>query len=119
MHVYQVVCEPGSIRAWVYHAEQTDRLCYTEGAFRVVLFDLREDSPTAGNLVTLSAGESAPIRLTIPPFVAHGVQNAGMARAAFVNLPNQVYDHQKPDKHRLPFDSPLSWPYLLPSPVVD
>ena len=107
VHVYQVLSAPGSIRAWVYHSRQTDRLCFTQGSFRIALCDLREGSPTAGNVVTLLAGASAPRLLTIPPFVAHGVQNMGADPAAFLNMPTNVYYHHDPDKRRLPFDSPL------------
>ncbi len=107
VHIYQVYSAPGSIRAWVYHSKQTDRLCYTDGSFRVVLYDLRSESRTVGNMVTLMAGADAPTLLHIPPFVVHGVQNMGRERAAFVNIPTRVYRHEDPDKRRLPFDSPL------------
>lgn len=107
VHVYQVFCEPGSIRAWVYHSEQTDRLCYTEGMFRIALCDLRPDSSTAGNIVSFIAGADAPTLLHIPPFVAHGVQNLGPHRTPFLNLPTRAYRHEHPDKYRIPFNSPL------------
>lgn len=111
VHVYQVFCAPGSIRAWVYHERQADRLCFTQGRLRVVLFDLRPESPTAGALVTLDLGEDTPAFLRIPAFVAHGIQNVGSERTAFVNMPTNVYRHDDPDKLRLPFDSPLI-PYI-------
>jgi dTDP-4-dehydrorhamnose 3,5-epimerase len=107
VHIYQVRCAPGSIRAWIYHSKQSDRLCYTEGSFRIVLYDLRVDSPTAGTLVSFHAGVDAPTLLTIPAFVVHGVQNLGDEPASFVNMPTNVYHHQSPDKFRLPYDSPL------------
>ena len=102
-HVYQVYCEPGSIRAWVYHEHQSDRLAYTTGKFRLVLFDLREDSPTKGLLNVLDVGEDNPCRVTIPPFVVHGLANLGTYAASFVNLPTNYYDPAWPDKQRLPY----------------
>jgi dTDP-4-dehydrorhamnose 3,5-epimerase len=107
VHVYQVFCEPGSIRAWIYHAKQTDRLCYNDGAFRIALFDLRPESSTCGNLVTLFVGAESPTLVSIPPFVAHGVQNLSSDRRSFVNMPTNIYRFEDPDKYRLPFDSPL------------
>ncbi len=107
VHVYQVFCAPGSIRAWVFHERQTDRLCFTAGRLRIALYDLRSDSPTAGALVTLNVGADAPTFLRIPAFVAHGIQNVGDDRTAFVNMPTNIYRHDDPDKCRLPFDSPL------------
>jgi len=107
VHVYQVFCAPGSIRAWVFHQRQADRLCFTQGRLRIALYDLRSDSPTAGALVTLVAGAGAPTFLRIPAFVAHGIQNLGGERTAFINMPTNVYRHDDPDKSRLPFDTPL------------
>lgn len=107
VHVYQVLTAPRSIRAWVFHKHQDDRLCFTMGRFKVVLYDIRPESPTAGALVTLLAGAETPTLLRIPAYVAHGVQNLGDTPAAFVNLPTNVYHHDAPDKHRLPADTPL------------
>ena len=107
VHVYQVFAESGSLRAWIYHAKQTDRLCFTHGLFRIALFDLREDSPTYGKLATLTAGAESPMLLTIAPIVAHGVMNIGGSGASYLNLPTRVYDLEDPDKYRIPPDSSL------------
>lgn len=107
VHVYQVHAAPASIRGWNYHARQTDRLCFTEGTFRVVLIDIREDSPTAGARVELELGEHRPALLTIPPFVVHGVGNIGPHRASFLNFPTRPWDPANPDKFRLPITSSL------------
>jgi len=102
-HVYQVFAEAGSIRAWVYHERQSDRLAYTSGRLRLALFDLREDSPTKGILNVLDVGEGNPCLVTIPPFVVHGLANVGDYPASFVNLPTNYYDPARPDKMRLPY----------------
>lgn len=105
-HVYLVSAEPGSIRAWVYHKRQFDRLAYTNGDIRVVLYDLREGSPTYRKLDILDVGSANKILLTIPPFVVHGVQNRGKSTATFVNMPTSAYDPENPDKSRIRFDHP-------------
>ena len=107
VHVYQVFAHSGSLRGWIYHAKQTDYLVFADGSFQIALFDLRNDSPTAGNLITLFAGSACPVRLTIAPFVAHAVKNIGPFQSSYVNLPDRVYDLQDPDKYRIPHDSPL------------
>ena len=106
VHVYQVYAEPGSVRAWVYHQWQEDRLCYTQGQFRLVLWDIRDDSPTKGNLNVLDVGSDFPCRITIPRFVVHGLKNVGSETASFVNCPTNWYDPANPDKSRLPVDHP-------------
>lgn len=105
-HVYLVNAAPGSVRAWVYHRRQSDRLAYPNGTFRVVLFDLRPDSPTKGVLNVLDVGADNPVQLTIPPFVAHAVQNRGTESAYFVNMPTNAYDPANPDKARVRKDHP-------------
>jgi len=105
-HVYLVSAEAGSIRAWVYHKRQFDRLAYTNGDLRVVLYDLREDSPTYEKLKVLDVGAANKILLTIPPYVVHGIQNRGRSTATFINMPTTVYDPKHPDKSRIPFDHP-------------
>lgn len=105
-HVYSVTAEPGSIRAWVFHKRQHDRLAYFQGDFRVVLYDIRAESPTFGRLQVLDVGADNPVRLVIPPFVVHGVQNRGSGPSSFVNMPTRPYDPANPDKSRLPWDHP-------------
>lgn len=112
VHAYQVWAEAGSVRGWVYHARQTDRLCFTGGAFEVALYDMRNESRTAGALISLTVGAETPVRLSIPALVAHAVRNLGAERASFINLPTRVYQHDAPDKFRLSMDSgliPLRW----------
>lgn len=106
VHVYQVYAVAGSIRAWVYHKRQWDRLAFTQGHFRVVLYDIRETSPSFGELEVLDVGIDAPTRLYIPPNVVHGVKNLGDEGACFVNMPTAIYDPADPDKARLPMDHP-------------
>ena len=101
VHVYQVIAAPGSLRGWVYHKWQHDRLVFTMGDFEVQLFDVRPDSPTFGTHMVLRLGDAHRRRLTIPPLVAHRVHNRGDAAAAFVNLPTRIYDPANPDKFRL------------------
>ncbi|MBT9291443.1 dTDP-4-dehydrorhamnose 3,5-epimerase family protein [Prosthecodimorpha staleyi] len=99
VHVYQVVAEAGSRRGWVYHKWQFDRLAFTLGRFEIHLVDIRDGSPTRGARMVIEAGEANPIRLRIPPHVAHAVINTGPT-TCFINMPTQVYDPDNPDKFR-------------------
>ena len=102
VHIYQVTAIPDSRRAWVYHRWQNDRLAYTNGHFRVVLYDLRPDSSTFGLLQVLHVGIDQPVLLEIPPLVVHGVQNIGSETATFINMPTRPWCPADPDKMRLP-----------------
>ena len=105
-HVYLVTAAARSVRAWVYHKRQSDRLAYTMGRFRVVLYDLRRDSATYRQLNVLEVGAGNRVLLTIPPFVVHGVQNLQDEAAQFINMPTKAYDPANPDKSRVPVDHP-------------
>ena len=106
VHVYTVVAAPKSVRAWVYHKRQWDRLAFTRGQFRVVLYDLRENSSSYGKLDILELGLAAPTILMVPPYVIHGVENYGDQAASFINIPTRFYDPNNPDKWRIPPDHP-------------
>jgi dTDP-4-dehydrorhamnose 3,5-epimerase len=107
VHVYQVIAAPGSLRGWVYHKFQSDRLHFTLGDFEIQLFDIRPGSPTHGEHMVLRLGAARPCRLTIPAFVAHSVRNLGDTAAAFVNIPTRAYDPANPDKFRYDGDADL------------
>ncbi len=112
VHVYHVVAAPGSIRAWIYHRHQHDRLAFTEGRFEVALYDLRPSSRTANRLNIFTVGADQPCLLRIPPLVIHGVRNAGAGAAAFINMPTKAYDRNHPDKALLPYGDPRI-PYVF------
>ena len=105
-HVYLVTAAARSVRAWVYHKRQSDRLAYTMGRLRIVLYDLRPDSPTQGVVNVIDAGAANRLLLTIPPFVVHGVQNLADEDTFFVNMPTRAYDPAIPDKARVAVDHP-------------
>jgi dTDP-4-dehydrorhamnose 3,5-epimerase len=106
VHVYQVTSLAGSCRAWVYHRLQYDRLAFAQGRFLVVLYDIREESPTRHKLNVFEFGSARPSLLRIPPFVVHGVKNIGSETSIFLNMPTKVYLPSAPDKSRLPANDP-------------
>jgi dTDP-4-dehydrorhamnose 3,5-epimerase len=101
VHVYQVTAEAGSVRAWVYHRMQDDRLAFTQGRFRVALYDIRPNSPTCYMLNVFVRGRERPTLLRIPAYVIHGVQNIDHVASTFMNLPTKAYQPDVPDKCRV------------------
>src|ERR1700726_3816157 len=69
---------PELIKAFHWHKKQWDYWDIVIGNARVVLVDLRPDSPTAGVVQSLILGENAPRMVAIPPLVAHGYQVLGL-----------------------------------------
>lgn len=99
--VYLTVAYPGVVKGWHYHKAQTDRMTVVRGMAKIVLYDMRADSPTRGEIGEFYVGERNPLLLKIPPGVAHGMKCVGPEPAYMVNVPDQVYDYERPDEFRI------------------
>ncbi len=103
---------PGVVRAWHWHRNQDDYFVVVKGMIRVGLYDMREGSPTRGEVAEFYLGEQNSIVLKIPVGVAHGYKTIGTEPSLLVNFPTEVYNRDEPDEHRLPWDTdeiPFDW----------
>ncbi|HXG36582.1 MAG TPA: dTDP-4-dehydrorhamnose 3,5-epimerase family protein, partial [Dehalococcoidia bacterium] len=57
---------PGVVRAWHYHKKQDDYFVCVKGMIKVALYDMREGSPTRGQVDEYYLGDSNNIILKIP-----------------------------------------------------
>ena len=112
VYVYETRVYPGQRKGWVVHFEQDDRLFFSFGAAKVVLYDARVGSPTQGVVQELFLGAANRGLLRIPAGVVHAVVNVGTDEVRFVNMPTRPYDHERPDKYRIPPDT-SEIPYRL------
>lgn len=97
---------PELIKAFHWHRKQWDYWDIVTGNARVVLVDLREESPTAGRIQSLVMGENAPRMVAIPPFVAHGYQAVSMQDVILNYYVTEPYDPSDPDEGRLAWNDP-------------
>jgi dTDP-4-dehydrorhamnose 3,5-epimerase len=97
---------PELIKAFHWHRRQWDYWDVVGGHARVVLVDLRLDSPTSGKIQTLAVGDHNPQMIAIPPFVAHGYQCLGMKDVEMVYYVTEPYEPNNPDEGRIPWDDP-------------
>jgi len=103
---------PGIVRAWHYHKKQDDYFVVVKGMAKVALYDMREGSPTLGQVDEYYLGDNNNIVLHIPVGVAHGYKTVGTEPSFLINFPSEPYDAQEPDEYRLPWDAeqiPYSW----------
>jgi dTDP-4-dehydrorhamnose 3,5-epimerase len=114
VYAYMSTVRPGKIKGWVYHKEQVDRIFIASGHLRVVLYDLREESPTHGTINEFFITERNRALITFPIRVAHAIQNIGSTDGLFINLPTRPYNHENPDKYRIPVDDGII-PYKFPA----
>lgn len=96
--------QQGVLKAWHGHVHQTQWTYVASGLLRVVLHDLRADSPTRGVTDEWLMGDGQPGRVyCMPPGVVHGYRCvAGPAHVVYVT--SGTYDLQ--DEVRVPADDP-------------
>jgi dTDP-4-dehydrorhamnose 3,5-epimerase len=110
--VYITTAYPGIVKAWHAHRKQTDFFTVICGMAKYVLYDMREDSPTRGELDVYYLGRDHLRLITIPPGVYHGFKCVGDQEVIALNCPTEAYNHDDPDELRLPPDSgeiPYNW----------
>lgn len=99
------VTYPGIIKAFHWHEKQADLWFMLNGNAQVVLYDVRNDSPTHKKTQVVYMGELyEPILLLIPKGVAHGYRVLGEKPATLLYFTTQSYDPKNPDEQRIPFD---------------
>lgn len=119
--VYVTCCKYGVAKAWHYHKEQTDHFVTVFGKALVVLYDMREDSPSKGEVqefVLEAPPSKKTILLKIPKMVAHGFTATEKDEARIINVPTLMYNYDTPDEYRFPWNSqeiPYKWPSFVTS----
>ena len=104
---YCFTIRPGYAKGWNLHKLHDDRYFLLQGELELVLYDVRPDSSTLGQVFRMVVSENDRRLVSIPKFVWHTDHNIGTRDAVVVNFPTIQYDHANPDKYRLPLDTPL------------
>jgi len=110
--VYLTTTYPHVVKAWHAHKHQDDHVCAISGMIKLVLYDAREDSPTAGEINEFFIGEHNPMLIKIPRRVMHGWKCISEAEAIIINVVTQPYNYEHPDEFRIdPHDNeiPYRW----------
>ncbi|MCK5127297.1 MAG: dTDP-4-dehydrorhamnose 3,5-epimerase family protein [candidate division Zixibacteria bacterium] len=103
--VYLSSVYPGIVKAWHCHARQYDNFCVVSGMIKLVLADLREDSPTKGEVNEFFIGDENRMLISIPLMVHHGVKGLGSVPALVLNCPTEPFNPADPDEIRLPYNT--------------
>jgi dTDP-4-dehydrorhamnose 3,5-epimerase len=107
--VFAHVCtiRPGYVKGWGLHQGHEDRYMVLSGEVLIVLFDPRPESSTYGEVCKIVLSEYNRRVMNIPRFVWHAQQNIGSRDSLLLDFPTAPYNHDNPDKLRLPPNSPL------------
>src|ERR1700694_5769187 len=95
---------PELIKAFHWHKRQWDYWAVVQGNARVVLVDLREESPTSGRIQSLILGENAGRMVAMLPYVAHGYQALDLRDVILSYYVTEPYDPASPDEGRIAYD---------------
>lgn len=107
VYLYEFTIRPSKAKGWIVHEHQDDRIFLAHGAVKFVLYDSRSDSPTYRmvNEFFLSDQNRGVIRY--PAGVYHALENVGETVARLYNFPTRPYNHEHPDKLRLPLNNDI------------
>ncbi len=95
---------PGAVKAWHIHQTMTVNNAVVSGRAKLVMYDLREGSPTRGELLEVFFGEDNYVLVQIPPGIANGYKAYGDKMVIMANAATEPHD---PDEMlRLPPDTP-------------
>lgn len=104
-HCYQSATDYGVIKCWHLHQVHTDQFTVTRGKLQVTLADIRQDSPTFGQVNTFFLGSLQPKLIKIPPMLLHGWKALTEPEVLVVNFQTHVYDPA--DEFKFPWNAVL------------
>ncbi len=102
---YFYTIRPKMVKGWAVHKKHEDRYFLISGELLVVLYDTRPGVKTEGLVSEVYLTEFNRRIMNIPAGIWHAVKNIGDKDVIVVNFPTIPYDHDDPDKYRLPLDT--------------
>jgi dTDP-4-dehydrorhamnose 3,5-epimerase len=95
-----VELNPGAVTDWHCHQGQIDHLVGVGGNIKLALWDGREGSPSHGASDIVRIGAARPVMVIVPSGVWHALRNESGVAAGYINVIDQLYQHDKPDNWR-------------------
>ncbi len=107
--IYFSTAWPGTVKAWHIHQSMTVNNAVLSGRAKLVMYDLREDSPTRGELQEVFMGEDNYVLVQIPPGIANGYKAFGDKAVILANCATEPHDPGEmlridPFSSRIPYD---------------
>jgi|SRR3989344_774336 len=101
---------PNAIKGWHLHKKMTLNYAVPVGKIKLVLYDVRENSLTKGNLMEIYIGKENYVRVSVPPGVFNGFKGIGSEDSLVINI--STHEHDPDEIIRLdPFSKeiPYNW----------
>lgn len=90
--IYFSCAWPETIKAWHIHKRMTVNNAVVSGRAKLVMYDLREGSPTKGVLQEVFLGEENYCLVQIPPGIANGYKAYGDRLVIMANCATEPHD---------------------------
>ena len=90
--IYFSFANPGIVKAWHVHSKMVVNNCVISGTAKLVCCDIREGSPTEGNLLEIYLGRDNYCTVQIPPGIANGYTPVGNQTAMLANCASLPHD---------------------------
>ena len=110
--IYFSVAYPGVVKGWHLHKVQTQNYAVVSGRIKLVLYDIREDSPTKGELDEFFIGEDNYCLVRIPTGVYSGYKTYGLQPAIVANCATEPHDPSEMERLD-PFDPSIPYDWSL------
>ncbi len=108
--IYFSCIYPGVIKGWHRHKRMTLNYAVPHGNIKLVLFDDREESSTAGEVMELFLGPANYRLVTIPPMIWNGFKGIGQQMAIVANCATLPHDPDEIERlDPLTPDIPYDW----------
>lgn len=103
---FSIVDAPDHIKGLHYHLKQDDIWFFPPPSkAKVILYDVRKDSPTFGRTQAVVAGGGQDVLVRIPAGVAHGYRPLTNP-CSLLYFVTETFDPESPDEYRIAWDHP-------------
>jgi dTDP-4-dehydrorhamnose 3,5-epimerase len=110
--VYFSCAWPGAVKAWHIHQRMTINNAVISGRAKLVLYDMRPDSPTNGELQEVFFGEDNYVLVQVPPGIANGYKAYGDKMVILANAATEPHDPEEMIRID-PFDNEIPYDWAL------
>ena len=93
--IYFSCAWPGTVKAWHIHQTMTVNNAVISGRAKLVLYDMRPESPTRGELQEVYIGEDNYSLVQMPPGIANGYKACGDKLVILANCASEPHDPQE------------------------
>jgi len=110
--IYFSLVYPSVIKGWHLHHTMTLSYAVVCGMIKLVLFDVRDSSPTKGEIQEIFTGDMKYALIQIPPFIWNGFKGISSPYAIVANC--STHPHSSDEIERLdPFSKEIPYDWSL------